>query len=132
MNNYYFTFGINQPLQNYFQQIVAENMVQAEKKMFEEWGAKWGFGYTQEEFTEAVKKGHLINLKPLEPLYVTKLITFGEMKGFTDKLNQIITTDRVNKDERLRNLASVLDNVYSKNDKYAQEMLFTTLEHMSI
>ena len=54
------------------------------------------------------------------------------MKGFTDKLNQIITTDRVNKDERLRNLASVLDNVYSKNDKYAQEMLFTTLEHMSI
>src|SRR5690625_336187 len=116
MKNYYFTFGIGQPLQNYFQQIVAENMGQAEEKMIEKWGRGWAFGYTQEDF---LNDDYFKKLKPLKPLYATRCMTFGEMRGFTEKLHQILNTDCMNRDERLRSLASVLDNAFQKNDKYA-------------
>lgn len=70
MKSFYFTFGLNHKLSDYYQLIVAENEVAAHRKMFEIHGNEWAFPYTEDEWDEACFEGHTRYLQPLERVEV--------------------------------------------------------------
>ncbi len=49
---WYFTFGIGQPYAGFCQPIQAKSCEEAREKMFEKYGDKWSFQYSQEEWTK--------------------------------------------------------------------------------
>lgn len=127
MKNFYFTFGIGQPLQNFYQPIVAEDMNQAREKMFKEWGNNWGFAYSEEEFSQAMKGGYLTELRPLEPIYAVTMMTVGEMRSWTERFNQIIGASQISVAERLGFLKDDLKRAY-QNDRFANQLINTIEE----
>ena len=77
MNVYYFTFGCGQKHHGEVQPIYANNMMVARNKMFELFGDKWAFSYTEEQWNQWKKELEL-RLIPLpyhlererQPVYV--------------------------------------------------------------
>jgi len=45
MKEYFFTFGIGQPLEGCYTTVRASSMEEARQMMFEEYGSKWAFCY---------------------------------------------------------------------------------------
>lgn len=66
LNNFYFTFGLNHKLSNYYQLIVAPDEVTAHRKMFELHGKEWAFPYDSEEWDKSIVEGYNKHLQPLE------------------------------------------------------------------
>lgn len=68
MENYYFTFGSGhhdthgRSLMGYYVKIHAIDYVFARKIMFEHFGEKWSFQYTEDKFTEQIEKYNLQEL----------------------------------------------------------------------
>lgn len=57
MPKYIFTFGSGQENAGRCQPIVATNEIQARQRMFEVYGNKWAFMYTEEEWNKSVADG---------------------------------------------------------------------------
>lgn len=70
MKSFYFTFGLNHKLSNYYQLIVASDEVTAHKKMFELHGNEWAFPYNETEWYKSIVEGYNKNLQPLERVEV--------------------------------------------------------------
>jgi len=51
MNKHYFTFGFNQGHDNGYVLVQASTAEYARQRMIDEYGQKWGFQYTEKEFT---------------------------------------------------------------------------------
>lgn len=119
MKNFYFTFGTNSVLQNYYQLIVAKNLEQATKKMVKHWGNNWAFGYEKQEFAEGMKQGYFKDLKALNPLYAVELITVGEGLALTKRFENIKGAARCYKLERLEKL---LEDIANSFDIFSDEV----------
>jgi len=60
MKNYYATFGMGHDQQGYIQPIQAKDETEAHKLMFEKYGAKFAFVYSEKEFNEQLDEGYHI------------------------------------------------------------------------
>lgn len=54
---FYFTFGVGQKLGGHCQPIQAENYEKARQRMFDIYGNKWAFQYTEEQWIKATTEG---------------------------------------------------------------------------
>ena len=50
VKKFYFTFGFGQKHENGFHVIKSKNMSNARDKMFEKFGQKWAFAYTEKQW----------------------------------------------------------------------------------
>lgn len=130
MNKYYFTFGIGHELADHVQPIFSPNMKVAIVKMNELYGKSWAFNYTFDEYCKAIEKS-TIRPRELNPVWAwdsnSKVMTFGEMKGWTDRFNSIGQTSSNLKAERLKNLQEDLKSCYN-NDPFAHQFINTIEE----
>lgn len=72
MEKFIFTFPGNHPLKNYIQPIFAKDVNTARAKMFERYGNKWGFFYTEEKWRQWEKEAKKMGLPmetELNPIY---------------------------------------------------------------
>lgn len=108
MNKYYVTFGVGNRLSEFIQPIVASSKEEAEKKMNEVYGREWAFCYDEDEFNSLE-----FNLKELRPIYCGDPgMTFGEMRKWTERFNQILGGAQCLKDKRLASLMTDMEQAY--------------------
>lgn len=65
IKKFIFTFGCGQENAGYYQEIYAKNSDEAREKMFEMYGDKWAFQYTEEDW-ERNKERAVQNHYPIE------------------------------------------------------------------
>ncbi|RDW17017.1 hypothetical protein CWR48_15550 [Oceanobacillus arenosus] len=65
---YYFTFGAGQPLDGHCQPILAKDLVEARETMFMNYGNKWSFQYTEEEWDKHKAHGFFRGTILLDPI----------------------------------------------------------------
>lgn len=112
---YYCTFGNNHRNADFVQPVYSHNEVEAALKMHEVHGHDWAFCYSEDEFNQIKSDGCFKNLIEFKPLYTEKTITAGEVKTWTDRLNQILGASQVNVNKRLNMLAEDFCNVYKSS-----------------
>lgn len=71
--NWIFTFGCGQQNEGYYVKIFG-TFSEARQKMFDRYGNKWGFQYSEDEWNEYVKKAEARALR----IYGTKSMAFIE------------------------------------------------------
>lgn len=76
----YFTFGVGQELAGHVQPIKAESAEAARAKMFEVYGKKWAFQYSEEAYLKARLEG-FANETLLEPI----ILEVGEKDGTKER-----------------------------------------------
>lgn len=113
MKLYYCTFGIGSRMSQYVQPIYATTEQEAEEKMKEVFGNNYSFCYPEADFIESKGQGHFNSLIELRPLYTKDTMTFGEMRQWNDRLNQILGASQVNVYKRLLQLWEDFCGVYS-------------------
>lgn len=123
----YCTFGLGTQLSEYYQPIFAENDEQAYNVMLDRWGKNFAFSYSEKEFSESMKDGKFLNLKPLPIIYATKIITVGEMKQLTDRYKQITSASQNFKSDRLKNMLKDVKMAY-KPDPFVDRLIETIRE----
>lgn len=70
MERWYFTFGLGQPLADYYVIIYAFTASGAREVMLEQFGKCWSFQYREDLWTDAFPQ-HFSQLKPIGPLEAT-------------------------------------------------------------
>src|SRR5699024_3300541 len=128
MKNFYFTFGRNSVMSDYFQMIVAEDVEQATKKMFEQWGRNWAFGYDEDEFAQGMYNGWFKELKPLNPLYATRVITVKETMKLTSRFQQILGAAQMYKLHRLQKLSNDIANAFDVTSDVVAKNIYLEVE----
>lgn len=114
MNKYYFTFGIHHIYANQVQVIVAPDKETAMTKMFKLFGNNWAIDYTEEQWIESQE---LSSRKYIERDYIycgNPGMIFGEMRSWTERLNQILGASQVNKARRLKQFKQDIVDAYPK------------------
>jgi len=106
MNRYFFTFGIGHRLEKFVQPIVAETPSDCEEIMFKIYGDGWKTGYS-------TKEKEISHLTELPTIYQHVDITFGEMQELTKRYNGIMTGDSKQKDLRLSQMMTDMEQAYA-------------------
>lgn len=128
MKNFYFTFGRSSVLADYFQLIVAEDIEQATKKMVEQWGRKWAFGYDEDEFAQGMADGVFKDKKPLDPLYASRVITVNETMKLTNRFQQILGAGRMYKLHRLQKLSNDIAGAFDVTSDVVAKNIYLEVE----
>lgn len=104
--------------------------------MKEVFGNNYSFCYPEADFIESKEQGHFNSLIELRPLYTKDTMTFGEMRQWADRLNQILGASQVNVYKRLLNLAEDFCSLYVSGvdnyDPHVKGMRYTIFAHLHV